>query len=57
MTDPDDDLEPVPTLPELAARGPEYAWQHPGSRYTPTPKGDALIVGAMRRNGERNRTR
>lgn len=56
MTD-DEDLEHVPTLPELAARGPEYARQHPGNRYTPTSKGDALIVGAMRRNAERNRSR
>lgn len=56
MTAPDD-LEHVPTLPELAARGPEYARQHPGGRYTPTTKGDALIVGAMRRNAERIRNR
>lgn len=53
------DLEPVPTLVELHARGLAEVVGRNGkkepSHYRATPEGEALIRDAMRRNAERGR--
>jgi len=49
-----DDLEHVPTLPELARRGLAHAVP-PGTHYRATPEGQALIYAAMKRNADRLR--
>jgi len=52
-----DDDEHVPTVHELAKRGPEWAKPHPAGGYSVTPKGQQLLTDTMRRNGRRNRER
>lgn len=53
--------EPVPTLPDLVARGlatvvPDPTGRRgPGTFYRPTPEGEALLRDTMRRNAERMR--